>query len=47
MQSTITDEAAISELFGNIDIYLFDQLLRGRVRRGCRFSTQAADQGAT
>ncbi len=34
MQSTITDEAAISELFGNIDIYLFDQLLRGRVRRG-------------
>lgn len=34
MQSTITAERPVSELFGNIDIYLFDQLLRGRVRPG-------------
>jgi len=34
VRSTITDERPVSELFGNIDIYLFDQLLRGRVRPG-------------
>ena len=34
MRSTITHATPVAELFGNIDIYLFDQLLRGRVTQG-------------
>jgi tellurite methyltransferase len=30
------DPAALGELFGGLDVYLFDQLLKGRIRRGMR-----------
>jgi hypothetical protein len=33
--------------FGSIDIYLFDQLLKGRLQPGCACSTRAAAAGAT
>jgi len=32
----MNDSTNLAEEFGDIDIYLFDQLLRGRVRRGMR-----------
>lgn len=32
----MTDPAALARCFGSIDIYLFDQLLRGRIRPGMR-----------
>jgi len=34
-----------AELFGNIDIYLFDQLLRGRVTRGMRILDAGCGEG--
>ena len=35
----------LQELFGNIDIYLFDQLLRGRITRGMRIYDAGCGSG--
>ncbi len=37
----------LQDQFGNIDIYVFDQLLRGRIAPGCASSTPAAAAAAT
>jgi tellurite methyltransferase len=37
--------ASLNEQFGNIDIYLFDQLLRGRIRPGMRILDAGCGDG--